>query len=236
MLALKNTGKYYQFVLGLEQLAGNCCLLGAAISWWQGRSLTTHLVLWFLPPFILCSSRSRLWPQTGACGTELSGLLSVCWSMLIKKATSTTTTKEEGLFSCPLCNGDLKSGGRSWCLEESARRKGCDCLCRVIVVMAGQGIAVVEWKSPAASPCGSLCGCSRSWSIPMSRWSHDWERVSDGFVSSVGSSRPQGARKSCSSRKASPSTALWKVAGEEGYKVGADLNQIQSHGTEEGRR
>lgn len=68
----------------------------------------------------------------------------VCWSMLIKKVTSTITTKKEELFSCPLWNGDLKAGGRSWCLEELAWRKACDCLCNVIVIMVGQGIAVVQ--------------------------------------------------------------------------------------------
>lgn len=31
-VTIKNTGKYYQFVQGLEKLIGSCCLLGATIS------------------------------------------------------------------------------------------------------------------------------------------------------------------------------------------------------------
>lgn len=112
--------------------------------WWQGRSVTTPLVLWFLLPFIPSSGRSRIKPQTGACGA-----VCVCWGTLIKKVTSTTTTKKEELFSYPQWNGDLRAGREvlvSLCLEESAWRKTCDCPCNVIVIMAGQGIAVVQWK------------------------------------------------------------------------------------------
>lgn len=123
--------------------------------------------------------------------------------------------------------------------EESAWQKGCDCLCNVIVVMAGQGIAVVEWKTPAVSPCGSLCGCSRSWSIPMCRWSHHWECVSDGFVSSVGSNRPQGAKKSCTFRKISPLHSIMESGwGRRGGRLESrcrsEPNTVM--GTEKGRR
>lgn len=61
----------------------------------------------------------------------------------------------------------MQAGG----LEESAWRKACDCLCNVIVIMVGRGIAVVQRTAPAISPCGSFCGYSSRWSIPTCRCS-----------------------------------------------------------------
>lgn len=67
---------------------------------------------------------------------------------------------------------------------------------------------------------------------------HGWERVSDDPVRSVGSDRPQGAREELKLREGfSLHTFMessWGRRRKKSYKVGAVLNQIQSHGDKEG--
>lgn len=57
-------------------------------------------------------------------------------------------------------------------------------------------------------------------------------------MSSVGSDRPQGAREELNLQEGfslhSFMESGWGRRGRKSYKVGADLNQIQSHGDEEG--
>lgn len=73
---------------------------------------------------------------------------------------------------------------------------------------------------------------------PYVQMCHGWERVSDDFVSSVGSDRPQGAREQLKLREGFSLHSFmensWRRRRKKSHKVGVDLNQIQSHGDKKG--